>query len=92
MLKVLKEAKENGGVLANGGTEQLKKWPLADDFAALMREHLIAKEMLAHSEEQLRDMKAEQSNTRVRGREGRGEGMHGMPSKGLSDVWWWCSG
>ena len=68
MFKVLKEAKENGGVLANGGTEQLKKWPLADDFAALMREHLVAKEMLAHSEEQLRDMKAEQSNTRVRER------------------------
>lgn len=78
MLKVLKEAKENGGVLANGGTEQLKKWPLADDFAALMREHLVAKEMLALSEEQLRDMKAEQSNTRVRGRRGgRGRRVHG---------------
>ena len=88
MFKVLKEAKENGGVLANGGTEQLKKWPLADDFAALMREHLVAKEMLAHSEEQLRDMKAEQSNTRVRGgrgeeREGEGGGVHGIPSTGL---------
>ena len=78
MFKVLKEAKENGGVLANGGTEQLKKWPLADDFAALMREHLVAKEMLAHSEEQLRDMKAEQSNTRVRGGGGkRGKGREG---------------
>ena len=70
MLEVLREVKENGGVLANGGTEQLKKWPLADDFAALMREHMVAKEMLANSEEQLRDLKAEQNNTRVREGEG----------------------
>ena len=69
MMEVLKEVTENGGVLANGDMDPLKKWPLADDFAALMREHLVAKEMLAHSEEQLRDLKAEQNNTRVR-REG----------------------
>ena len=87
MLKVLKEAKENGGVLANGGTEQLKKWPLADDFAALMREHLVAKEMLAHSEEQLRDMKAEQSNTRVRGGEGRGGEGGGEGRGGRGSAW-----
>ena len=77
MFEVLEEVKENGGVLANGGTEQLKKWPLADDFAALMREHLVAKEMLAHSEEQLRDLKAEQNNTRVRREERRRQGEKG---------------
>ena len=77
MFEVLEEVKENRGVLANGGTEQLKKWPLADDFAALMREHLVAKEMLAHSEEQLRDLKAEQNNTRVRREERRRQGERG---------------